>query len=205
MERTRTTRQTFLFAPHNADTTMPRTSSRRGRSGSAQRHRACAACGCRDSRPVRTRRRLARHRSQSAATSGWPLLVTLVFPFAVLFALATWSFYITTNRDGAYPILPGRNSDAAWKTRQAASLHESKMDSSHHDPERRRQHFDRTALQRQHLAVYHHIHWPVELKLDAPHRVALRQRMTCVCAIVERRQVPDQPQSPNRPPADILD
>src|SRR5258706_15518141 len=61
--------------------------------------------------------------------------------------------------------------------------------SSNHHPERRRQHVDRPALQRQHLAVHHDIHRPVELKLDPPHRLPLRQRMPPVCAIVKRPQI----------------
>src|SRR2546429_3556677 len=80
-----------------------------------------------------------------------------------------------------------------------------RADSSNHYPERRRQHFDRPALQRQHLAVHHHVHWPVELKVDPANRLPLRQRMPRVRAIVKRRQVPYQPQSPDWPPAHVLD
>ncbi len=101
-------------------------------------------------------------------------------------ALLRHGFFISRVETGR---LPGPGSD----------------ETSNHHPKRRRQHVDRLAVQRQHLAIHHHIHRPVELKFNAPNRPAFRQRMPRVRAIIKRRQIPDQPQSPNRPPPHILD
>src|SRR5258708_949365 len=76
--------------------------------------------------------------------------------------------------------------------------------SSNHHPERRGKHFDRPALQCQHFAIHHHVHWPVKLKVDPANRLPLRQRMPSVRAIIKRSQVPNQSQSPNRSPPHVL-
>src|ERR1039457_4506430 len=76
----------------------------------------------------------------------------------------------------------------------------SEPNSSNHHPERRGQHVDRPALTRQHLTPR-----TGEAKRHPPNCLPLRQRVPCVRAIIKRCQIPDQPQSPNRPPPHILD
>src|SRR5580700_2937417 len=75
---------------------------------------------------------------------------------------------------------------------------------SHHHSQRGRQHIDRTALQRKHLAIHHHIHRPIKLELNLPNRPSLRQWVSRVCAVIKRGQIPDQSQSPNRSPPHIF-
>src|SRR6202049_3076023 len=60
-------------------------------------------------------------------------------------------------------------------------------------------------MQSQYLAIYHHVHWFVQIELHTSHRLALGQRMINVRAIIESGQVSYQPQPPNRAPANIFD
>src|SRR5712692_1767105 len=106
----------------------------------------------------------------------------LVSPFS---ALLRHGFFISRVETGLAPSSWGRSG-----RRDKPRLY---RESSNHHPERRRQHVDRPALQRQHLAVHHHIHRAIQLKLDAPNRLPLRQRMPGVRAIIKCRRVPDQP------------
>src|SRR6266849_8710299 len=118
---------------------------------------------------------------------------SLVSPFP---SLLRHGFFISRVETGLAPSSEGRSG-----RRGKPRLY---RESSNHHPKRRWQNVDRPALQRQHLAVHHHIHRAIKLKLDAPNRLPLRQRMPGVRAIIKCRQVPDQPSSPNWPPPHVL-
>src|SRR5450432_440586 len=60
-------------------------------------------------------------------------------------------------------------------------------------------------MQGQNLAIHHHVHGRIQIKLHARRRFALRQRMLNMGSIIKRRQVSDQPQSPDWSPADVFD
>ncbi len=60
-------------------------------------------------------------------------------------------------------------------------------------------------MQGEDLAIHHHVHRAIEEKIDSLSRSALRQRMVDMCAIVKSRKIANQPDAPDRPPADVLD
>src|ERR1700686_345470 len=87
------------------------------------------------------------------------------------------------------------------QTRQAASLPEI---FSYHYTQSRRKHFDGLARQREDFAIHHYIDRRIKLKLDPPNRMVLRQRVACVRAVIQRRQIANQPHSSDRTPPHIF-
>jgi hypothetical protein len=106
-----------------------------------------------------------------------------LLPFPALLRHKVFISRLLNCRDGASAVSDrNRNTTGGFSTENRFSNDDSKH---------RRQHIDRPALQCQHLAVHHHIDWPRQLKLDAAHRVPLRQRMARVRSIIKCRQIPD--------------
>src|SRR5579859_6983061 len=60
-------------------------------------------------------------------------------------------------------------------------------------------------MQRQHFPVDHDIDRLIEIKFNAAHALVLGQRMLNMRAVVQSRQIANQPQPANRSPPDIFD
>ena len=60
-------------------------------------------------------------------------------------------------------------------------------------------------MQSQDFAVHHHIDRSIQIEFDLLRGFALRQRMLDMRSVIEPRQIANQPQPPNRPPANIFD
>src|ERR1700722_5058265 len=59
-------------------------------------------------------------------------------------------------------------------------------------------------MQRQHFSVDHDVRGILQVELDAPHRFALGQWMLNMRAVIQPRQVSNQPQATNRSPTNVF-
>src|ERR1700722_3430620 len=59
-------------------------------------------------------------------------------------------------------------------------------------------------MQGQHFSVDHDVRGSLQVELDAPYWLALGQRMLDVRAVIQPRQVPNQPQATNRSPTNVF-